>query len=229
MKKMKLYNSISQQTAVAGWVYYTFELLFLPGLLLTLAGMLGVGDAVVNFVYYLLNFVCVLSIFREFLAGSLEQAAKRFWPFLRAIVLGAAVCWAVNQGMSLLMERISPDFANVNDASVTAMVAEQPILMGIGTILLVPLAEECLFRGLVFSQLRPVNRAAAYAVSVLAFCAVHVVGYVGVYPTATLALCFLQYIPSGLILAWSYEHCGSIIAPVLVHTAINAIAVLGVV
>lgn len=227
MKKYpKLCNEISQPSVIAGWAYYTFELLFLPSILLSIAAKLGIGDAVVNFVYYLLNFAFCLAIFRDFLLKSLEDAGKNLGAFLRAVALGFVAYWAVNRGVELLMELISPEFANVNDQSIAAMFAEHPALIAVGTVLLVPVAEECLFRGLIFSQLKPKNAVAAYAVSALAFCAIHVVGYVGAYPAETLALCFLQYVPAGLLLAWSYAHCGSIIAPILIHTAINAAAVL---
>lgn len=227
-KHPKIYNQISQQTAIAGWVYYAVELLFLPSLLLSISARLGIGDAAVNFVYYLLNFVFCTAIFKEFLLGSLECAAKNLAAFLRAVALGFVVYWAVNYVISLLLGLICPEFANVNDQSIAGMYGQHPVLIAIGTVLLVPLAEECVYRGLIFSQLKPKNRGVAYAVSSLAFCAVHVMGYVGVYPTATLVLCFLQYVPAGLLLAWSYEHCGSIIAPILIHTAVNAVAIINI-
>lgn len=219
-------REIPKQTAGAGWAYYAFELLFLPGVLYALAEPLGFGDAAVNFAYYFLNFVCVLAIFRDFLTDSLAYAVENRSAVIRAVLLGALVCWAANGGAGWLLGRFAPEFSNANDAAVIAMVEESPILMGVGTILLVPLAEECLFRGLIFSQIRRENRTLAYCVSVAAFCAVHVAGFVGAYSPATLALCFVQYIPPGLILAWSYDHSKTIVAPVLIHTAINAIAFL---
>lgn len=228
-KNPKICNSMSRETVIAGWAYFAFELLFLPGLLLSAAARLGVDGAVVNFVYYLLNFVCVFAIFREFLGRSLEQAAKHMLPFLVAVLLGTVVCWAGNVGVGILLARFSPSFSNVNDAAITAMTTARPVLMGIGTVLLVPAAEECLFRGLIFSQLRKKSGFFAYALSVAAFCSVHVVGFVGSYPPVTLALCALQYIPAGVALAWAYDHSGTIVAPILIHTAINAIAFLQVV
>lgn len=224
-KHPKLYNQIPQQTAIAGWTYYAFELLFLPSVLLALAARLNVGDAVVNFVYYLLNFTVILGIFKDFILESLDYAGRHMLAFLRAVLLGALTYWAVSTLMRLLLARLVPDFANVNDQSIGQMLGQHPVLMGLGVVALVPLAEECLFRGLIFSQLHSRNRVQAYCLSVLAFCAVHVTGYVGVYPAATLALCALQYIPAGLALAWAYEHCGSILAPILIHTAVNAVSV----
>ena len=63
--------------------------------------------------------------------------------------------------------------------------------------------------------------------SVFVFAAVHVVGYIGQWDTLTLVLCFVQYIPAGLCLAWSYTRSDTIFAPILIHAAINFIAIRG--
>ena len=38
-------------------------------------------------------------------------------------------------------------------------------------------------------------------------------------------MCFVQYLPAGLMLAWSYEKSNTIVTPILIHTVINAIAI----
>ena len=87
--------------------------------------------------------------------------------------------------------------------------------------IMVPLAEECLFRGLIFTGLLGKNRNGAYLLSVLGFCAIHISGHLGSADVLTLAVCFLQYIPAGLVLAWSCERSGSLFAPILIHAAVN--------
>lgn len=224
-KRPKLCNAISEQAAIAGWAYYCFELLFLPGLLLSIAGRLNISQAAVNFFYYLLNFFFTLSIFRQYLSRSLERAGQHMARFLLAVAGGFALCWTFSYGMHILLARYVPQFVNINDQAITALVNEQPVLMLIGTAMLVPVAEECLFRGLIFSQLYPKSKPFAYAASAAAFCAVHIIGYVGSYSPAALALSFVQYIPTGLVLGWAYAHCGSIFAPICIHTAINTLAI----
>ena len=93
-----------------------------------------------------------------------------------------------------------------------------------GTVLLAPLAEECFIRGLIFQGLHRKNRWAAYALSTLAFCCLHIYGYIGAYPPLTLVLCALDYVPAGIALAWSYEKADTIFAPILMHCLINALA-----
>ena len=85
-----------------------------------------------------------------------------------------------------------------------------------------------LTRGLVFGALHPRSRMLAYIVSTLFFSFIHVMGYIGSFSASVLLLCFLQYIPAGVMLAWAYEYSGSILAPILIHTAVNAIAIFSV-
>ena len=89
-----------------------------------------------------------------------------------------------------------------------------------------PLTEETLFRGLIFGALQQKNRTIAYLLSVVFFAFVHVMGYFGVTSGAVLMISFVQYIPAGIVLALAYEFSGSILAPTLIHMAVNAIAIL---
>ena len=92
----------------------------------------------------------------------------------------------------------------------------------LGTVLLAPVAEECVYRGLVFRNLYPISKVAAYIVSMAAFSAVHIVSFLGLYTPLQLVLAFLQYLPAGLWLAWCYTKSGSIYGPLAMHMLINA-------
>jgi len=223
-KRTKLTAKLTPQTIYLGWCWYAFELLFLPGLLLNWLGKLNFSDAGVNFVYYLLNFFFALSIFRDFLSESLKRASKNLLPFLRAIAVGFLLYYLANSLMERLLALAAPGFSNVNDQDIAAMFARSPWLMAIGTVLLVPLSEECMFRGLIFSQLYSKDKTLAYVITAVAFAAVHILGYLGQYPPLVLGLCFAQYLIPSLILCWSYGSSGTILAPIFLHTAINAMA-----
>jgi len=84
--------------------------------------------------------------------------------------------------------------------------------------------EEVLFRGLLFRALHSHSRILAYAVSVVFFALMHVVSYIGLYDWGLLALCFLQYLPACITLAWAYEQADSIWAPIIMHTLVNLIS-----
>ena len=55
--------------------------------------------------------------------------------------------------------------------------------------------------------------------------AIHVLGYIGSYDIGRLVLCFIQYLPAGLCLAWTYTKADNIAAPMVVHAIVNAVAI----
>ena len=225
-KHPTLFHTMSQQTVTAGWLYSAFQLFCLPGFLVDFATTWRIPDASINLIYYSLNFCFSFWIFRHFLLESLGKAGRHLVRFLLAVSVGFLIHWSVSRGAGMLLQFFAPGFSNVNDRAIAAMIARQPLAMAAGIIVMVPLAEECLFRGLIFSQLWPKSRLLAYVLSAFCFCAVHVVGYIGQADRLTLFLCALQYVPAGLILAGAYRYCGSIFAPILIHTAANAAAYL---
>jgi membrane protease YdiL (CAAX protease family) len=145
---------------------------------------------------------------------------------LLAAAIGFAVYYGLTRGLDALIRWVEPDFYNVNDAGFAAYSRSHYLLTALGAVVMVPLAEETLYRGLVFGALHQKSRLLAYIISTLLFSFIHVMGYIGPFPAPMLLLCFLQYIPAGVMLAWAYEYSGSILAPVLIHTAVNTIAIL---
>ena len=222
---MKKQLSVIPSRREACWAiaYLFFELLALPVILAALSGSLPtpLTSAQLNLAFFAINFVAVAVILRKFLSQALRTPGV-----LRSVVtalLGLGAYWLCNHLVTALIAVLDPTFSNVNDAGIADMAQQDFLLTCIGTVALVPASEELLFRGVLFGRLYPRSKAAAFAVSTPCFCAVHVVGYLGLYPWGTLALCFLQYIPAGLCLGWAYARSGSILAPIIMHTVINAV------
>ena len=141
---------------------------------------------------------------------------------------GLFLYFALNSLFTMLIVAFRPDFFNVNDRNIASLAQEHYLLMVLGTVVLVPVTEELLYRGVVFSALQKANPILAYALSILLFSAIHVIGYVGTYHWSALLLCLLQYIPAGFCLAWVYQQSGSIFTPILLHATINAIGIFSV-
>ena len=228
MKRSRtLYISMSRSEKIWGWLYMVFSLLALPTLLNWGNGQLAapVDESTLNFVFYLTNFLFICGIFRNFLRASLVAAWRDLWNFIQAVVLGYVAYWAASKAMDLIMTYLLPGFSNVNDAAISAMAQTNYTLILIGVVFLVPLAEEMLYRGLIFRNLWQDSKVAAYLLSMAAFAAIHVLGYIGSEDIATLLVCFLQYLPAGLCLAWTYTKADNIFAPIVVHALVNAIAI----
>jgi len=146
--------------------------------------------------------------------------------FLEAVILGYVFYIGCTWIMNFLIPLIAPGYTNANDASIAGLSRNGYFLMAIGTVVLVPPVEECLYRGLLFGLMLRRSRPAAYLVSVPVFCLIHVMGYVGSVPAGVLLLSFAQYIPAGVLLALAYERADSIFTPILIHTAVNALGMI---
>lgn len=218
---------MTHQETIWGFSYLGIETLVLPTLLTLLNLKLPhpMGMAAVNFAYFCINFVVILLIFHRFLLAQLRYSLENKSLVLRSAAIGFLLYFAGNLLLSKFLFWLVPNFSNVNDQSIAIMAKDHIVMMATGTVLLVPITEEALHRGLIFGKLLPKSRFLAYVVSACVFSAIHVVGYVGLYDSLVLLACFLQYLPAGLSLAYAYEHSGSLFAPVLMHTLINAIGI----
>lgn len=208
--------------------YLLFQLAFLPSMVAVVLdfALPGWSMPVFDIVCWGINFCVVCGIFHGFLRDSMEYSLQNLKKVLLSAVVGFGVYWVLSMGLNVLLHRLFPQFYNVNDASIALLVGQDFPLMFVGTVLLVPFTEEMLYRALTFGVLYKRSRWLAYGVSVCLFCMIHVMGYVGRYEPLHLLVCFVQYIPAGLVLAGVYERSGSIFAPTLIHMAVNAIAIL---
>ena len=221
-------DTLTPKNIRAGWCWMAFQLLLLPQLVTGAAGLLPVevSDAAVNFGYHLVCFLGVFLIFFHYLQASFRCAVKNWRRCALVCALTVLVYYAAAWAVTRFIGFCDPAFANRNDASITAMRQQGLVLTAITTVLLAPLSEECLFRGLMFGQLVKKSRPGAYALSALCFGLLHVMGYLGAYAPLQILLSLLQYAPAGLILAWSYEKSGTIAVPILVHGIINAVSMV---
>lgn len=224
--------SISMSKAEQLWagIYLLLALGLLPVLFPFCALLLfpDMNSAQVNFFYFLFQFLCVVLILRKFLWRSVQEIGSHPFRLAMTVVLGLLAYTLLNYQISLALLLLFPGFSNVNDGNIAGLAAQNYPLMAAGTIFLVPVAEECLYRGVVFGNLLKRGTAGAYLISTVLFCAIHVMGYIGSYDPVTLLLCAVQYIPAGICLAWAYHRADSIFAPILIHAIINAIGIFSV-
>lgn len=221
-------SPLTDRQQAAGLMYTVFSLFFLPILLPVInAGFpRPLNSAWVNFIYFCLNFLCLTFLLRSFLRKQLIYAGKHIGQILGFCVLGFGLYYIASTVLSVGIVSLYPEFSNMNDSSIADRFSESYWIMAIGTVLLVPVAEELMHRALIFGSLRKSHPIAAYPVSMVFFSAVHVMGYVGAVPAETIVLSFLQYLPAGWVLAWCYRKSGCIFVPILIHTAINAMGLL---
>ena len=227
MKHSTLTISLTRQETWNGLIYMIVSLAFLPWLLQKgngfLANPLSAGK--LNFIYYCINFLVMLGICRHFLRSSFTYSLRNLFGVIWYAILGYLGSQALGEILAYVTRLVYPNFSNINDQNISAMLREDSRLIILGTVVLVPLVEELFFRGLIFRNLWNKSRIAAYLVSMILFSLHHVAGYIGSYSPVHLLLCCLQYLPAGFCLCWCYCQTGTIITPMVMHSLTNAMSI----
>ena len=225
---MKLSISMTRRELLLGWSYLLIAEFALSTILYLIGDLLGIPMSLstLNILYFVINFVCVVSIFHRFLWSSVKVAWEKPWRCLWCVCKGLICYYAFTFLITYVIAPwVGPDFSNVNDAAIVEISKEQPGIFAFGTILLVPVAEEVIFRGLLFQGFYRKNKIFAFWFSVCCFAAIHIVDFIGSTDWKILLACFIQYLPAGIALANAYVASDTIITPILMHIIINSIAV----
>ena len=225
---MKLSHTFSRKQCMIGLLLMALDLMVFPILLKTGNRALGspLNLTQLNFLLFVLNFLLVLLLFWDFLRSNLKIALRNGKKLLSGAGKGFLMYYAGAFVVAWLILTIRPEYFNINDRAIDKLVEISYPMVLIGTVLLVPTAEEVIYRGLLFSALQHRNRFLAYAVSACVFSLVHLLNYLTDTEPLLLFLNFLQYLPAGIALCWAYEQADSIFAPILIHTAINLLAMV---
>ena len=208
-----------------GALYLLLQMFLVPWCAAVLCIALGVRSATaVNLVGFFANAGLSLLFFREVLMQSARNSLSGIRKTLGTAALGFVIYWLLSEAVMMLILALKPDFANINDMSVNAMIDEFPVLMPLAVVFAAPLAEECLFRGWLFTGLAERSLPLAYGATTLFFASIHIFGYIGTYDALTLGLCTMQYLVPGAVLCWTCRKADSLFAPLLLHMTINTIA-----
>jgi len=224
----KLTVPMTEKETNWGWIYFICQMTFLQMILIAIGYYLGIelSETTGNFLYFSINFICTILIFHKYLLASLKIALENPLRCVTFVAMGFALYYLLSLLNGTLIYKLYPNFNNVNDNSIIEMADQSPLLMMVGVVCLVPLAEEMTFRGLIFRPLYNRSHLLAYLVSTVGFSLLHIMGYIGQYEPVLLFLCFIQYIPAGFCLGWVYARTNTIITPILLHTTVNLISML---
>ena len=214
-----------------GWVFFALYLLVFPYLNAWAQRLLmGEGEAPVaeaNVVYYVLLFALALLVFWTFLRHGFSLLVDWLPENAFAFVTGLAGAGLLH----FLVTLIPYPVQNPSEMQYLQEFAISPVATAVLLVVLIPLIEETLFRGLVFGSLRQYSRPLAYVVSVLVYALACVWRYALEIGDPAYLLLFIQYLPMSLALAWCYDNGGSIWSPIALHMVLNALilasAVLG--
>ena len=181
------------------------------------------SDVTCNILYYLCGLVFTLIAMWRFLRRSFDTMVG---SILRCLGMMFAA-YGIDVLLSLVLQlgtSLIGDLPVPNNDTVSGLAKEDYKRMIAVAVLMAPLVEECLFRGVVFGTIRPKSRFWAYAASIALFSLYHVWQYVVMYGDPKLLLSALAYVPVSAALTFCYEQTRSIWPPVFFHMCINALS-----
>ena len=205
-----------------GWVFFALYVLVFPWVMgwvqRAFQGALPVAEA--NVVYYLLSAVLVFLVFWTFLKHGFHLLLDWLPENLFAFVTGLITAGVLH----FLVMRIPLPVENPNSLSYPEQFALAPAATVVILVVLMPVVEETLFRGLLFGSSRRYSRALGYVLSTLVYAVYCVWQFVFTYGQVDFRylLLFVQYLPMSLALTWCYDNGGSIWSPIALHAVINA-------
>lgn len=215
---------------IAGTVFFVIYLLVLPfaaGPMFRLAAeLLGthIDPGFQNALYYYILFAVTLIIFHGFLGRTSRKLADNLGLACKTLVVGLIALYGLNELVYRLTRLVSAAQTNLNDVSISAQIDDAPHMTVLIVVFLAPFVEETLFRGLVFGNLKDKSRTVAYLVSCLLFALLHVWQFAVVNRDLTYFLLMVQYLVPGLVLAWVYDHSGTLWTSIGLHAAANALS-----
>lgn len=204
-----------------GWVFFALYLTVFPALMGAVQQLTGseLPVAETNVVYY---FLCVCLIFLllwHFLRQSFDRFLDRWVENLLICLVGLGAAAVLR----LLVGLLPLPVENPNDMSYPEQYALAPAATVVILVVLMPVVEEILFRGLIFDSARRYSRLLAYGLAVpvyAVFCVWQFVYAYGVVDWRYLLLA-AEYLPMSAALCWCYERSRSIWSAVLLHMALN--------
>lgn len=222
---------MTQVELVLGWVYVfvhmfamTYILSALNAYVFPLMGF-QLSSVWLNLIYYAVGFSYLLGFLFHYLRESFADMCGNFLNTVIAVLVGFIAYVLLFNLVSFGLDFFLDDLTNPNSAAVNATAKLNPNTMLVIGVLLAPVVEETLFRGVVFGSLRRKNAILAYAVSTLLFAVYHLWSYLVYDFHPSLFLYLLQYLPAGLALGWAYDYSKTLYAPIFLHMVINYVVI----
>ena len=227
-QKPAFHNLMSRREKIAGWIYLPIHVVVLPLFLGTVIYLLSGGkvpdDVTLNVIYLLIGLIFLLVTQFRFFHDSYVVLTRNFRRALTTMLLGYFILMLCGAAMNLLSALFGSLPSSPNDEAVNEL-AQMDMRRVVATaVIMAPIVEETLFRGMIFGSLRGKSRFAAYAVSMILFALVHTWQYAVVAHSFAPLLSAVLYLPIGFVLAFCYDRTGSIWTPIFFHMFYNALA-----
>ena len=222
-------NLMRRGEKITGWIYFPIHLvvlpLFLPSVCYLLSGGKMPDSVTLNIWYFLVGLAFLLITQFRFLRDSYHVMTHNFRRALIAMLVSYFILMGGNVLLQMIMQIFGGMPGSPNDDAVTELLHQDMRRMVAATVIMAPIVEEVLFRGLVFGSIRPKSRVLAYVVSMVLFALCHVWQYAVAGQSLSPLLSGFAYLPIGFVLAFCYDYSGSIWTSIFFHMFYNALAI----
>lgn len=218
-------SALTKREAIAVGVYLPVHIVILPTVISAIASAGYINYSLGNFLLYAIVAVYMTVFAWHFLRRDFDPLCDRFLKVLIEVGSGYIMMLFFNYALALILSYMGDisSATNPNNQTVVELAYENMGLISAMAIYLAPIAEEVMFRGLLFGYVRKRNRIAAYIFSMLAFSLYHVWGYAVTDPYYWIYL--LQYLPISWLLCRCYERTNTIWSSIMLHALVNAISI----
>ena len=213
---------------VLGFIWLPVHMVLLPlvlgAVLILVLGKMP-SEANLNAIYYAISFLFILIAFW----GFLKEGFRRFTERLGYCFLVMFIAYVMQMGLSLVLTLLSSFFgelATPNNDAVAALAGQDFKKMFAVAVLMAPIAEECLFRGVIFGSIARKNRVIAYVVTILVFSLYHVWQFAVLEKDWTVLINAVEYFPLTSALTYCYDRTETIWTPIFFHMLINTMALM---
>lgn len=230
MQRKRAAAYMSHGELVAGTIFLIVYLIVLPLTASTLFRLLGLllgiafTSAMETAIYYYSLFAATIIIFHNFLVRTSSRLLDNLSDAAKTLGMGLIALYGLNELVYRLTTLVLGSHTNLNDVAISAQVSGAPHMTWVIVVFLAPFVEETLFRGLVFGALAGRSRGLAYLASCLLFALLHVWQFAVVNHDMAYFLLMVQYLVPGLVLAWTFEHSGTLWTAISLHALANALA-----
>ena len=210
-----------------GWVFFALYLFLFPWLMgwvqRSYPGEFPVAEA--NAAYYLIIAALTFLVLWSFLRQGFHLLLDWLPENLFAFITGLAGGWAATRLVLLIPLPVE----NPNLMSYPEQYAFAPAATVLILVVLMPIVEEALFRGLLFNTARRYSPVLAWVLSAAGYALYCAAQFVYAYGALDLRYLLLaaEYLPMSLALTWCYHRGQSIWSAVALHMALNGFTLLG--
>ena len=222
-------NLMTRGEKIAGWIYLPVHVLLLPLLLSSIFYALSGGSELpdgvtLNVWYYLIGLIVLLALQFRFFRESYHVLVRDLRRALLTRVIGYGILVVCNVALNLIVQIFGSLPGSPNDDAVESLAQIDNRRMAAIGVIMAPIVEEALFRGMIFGSIRPKSRVAAYVVSIVLFSIYHVWQYAVADLSLLPLVSAVAYVPISFVLAFCYDRTNSIWTPIFFHMFYNALA-----